>query len=612
MPPWTPGDQETAKKYQEAIAAGKPDDFAARYAMGLEEMDTGTGLPLDIEWTGPMADLRQKMKQERSQPVLAPQALEAAGGDVFGVPGQVMPVAAAAGRQVEEIKQNLGGLPPARPITPPPEQPGALPGAQPGAQPGTQPGARRVGVAGSGPIGDIGKIAGQMGALSEEERKRAAGMLAPYTPPEGVEGSLPGLEGASAALDRASMLEEMNTLGAKPEKSIAELGRMGELATSLAAGTQQEKAAKEAETRAAGEKQLKDLGMQQAHQEVLRKNKVEEETEKLRQSIEDVKDWQLEPARLWKENWGQALASVFVGAMAQTWKQQHGQPGAENTGLKGVLSAVDRDIEAQKFDYQKRKGLVGEQRGVYADMMAKFKNERIADHAAHIALNNTIDRHLLGIQQQYRGTETADMARTQRTALQAQTADRLRQFQAGVDANHMQSLQAQGGMAATRASLSMQYQARQDALTAQAAKAAQGGQGAPLKDPEIKEIARLINGLDQVSGMHQKFDEHLKNRTAGGWAPDVFDMANREWNDYKLIMAQSLGSAFSPTGTVQARMVENYKDMVPSENDSAGRGHRQIDDVTRQLYTELKSKIQSYREAGKAIPPEWLEYAKGG
>jgi hypothetical protein len=616
----SPGDLETAKRYQQAISEGKDPAAAARFAMGMEEepaplpelqryespaaagesaMGRFKGILGAVGQLGVGSELRQDLEQVKQQygqePVLAKQAMAAGGGTVAGAVGQMLPTMAAAGaeQQASQEQQALAGLPPKVPMA----QAGA--GAAPG-QPGS-PGSR-VSISGSGPIGDIGKLGQQMAGLGQEQREHAQGALAPYTPPEGVAGSRPGLEGASAALDRAATLDELRTLEGKPEKSLAELGRMGELATQLAAGTQQEKAQKEAQAKAAGEQQLQKLAQQQAHQEVLRKNRVNEETEKLRQSIEDVKDWQLEPTRLWTENWGKALSAIAIGALGQTWQQQHGQPGAQNAGLRGMMQAVDRDIEAQKMEYGKRKGLAGEQRGVLADMMARFKDENVAEHAARISLMQSVDRQLASVQDRYKGTEIGDQARIQRTALQTQTADRVRQFQAAVDANTMQSLQAQAGVAGTRAQLGMQAEHLAMAKEAKA----QAGYGKPLSEKQISEIEGLKNALRQVADVEGEFKKHKQENPLEAGFPNVLSPAGRKWNDLRESSANAIGAALEG-GKIGRGAFPRYVDMMPGAGDSDARGQAKINHLRAQVFSELRGKIKALAQTGYGLPADWLQ-----
>lgn len=98
-------------------------------------------------------------------------------------------------------------------------------------------------------------------------------------------------------------------------------------------------------------------------------------------AAEAAKMGKVDPNRFWKDkNTGEKVGfgiAAFLGAF---------NPSGQNAALEMIKSNIDRDVEAQKQDYERAKGNVGLQQGIYSDMMKKFGDARMAESASRLAI----------------------------------------------------------------------------------------------------------------------------------------------------------------------------------------------------------------------------------
>ena len=103
----------------------------------------------------------------------------------------------------------------------------------------------------------------------------------------------------------------------------------------------------------------------------------------LNTATEKLKNWEIDPQRAFPNAFSKiaAVIGVAMGAYAQ------GLSGGKlpNTALQIVNTAIDRDIDAQKTEYAKLKGLVDEKRNVYGMAMRLLGDERQADELVRSA-----------------------------------------------------------------------------------------------------------------------------------------------------------------------------------------------------------------------------------
>ena len=116
-----------------------------------------------------------------------------------------------------------------------------------------------------------------------------------------------------------------------------------------------------------------------------------------------------------------AVISVAMGAYAQ------GLSGGKlpNTALQIINTAIDRDIDAQKMEYQKLKGLVDEKRNVYAMAMRMLGDERQADALLRTAAHQAFGTRFKTLSQQM-GIENSKISQAYQEAglLQRENAER--------------------------------------------------------------------------------------------------------------------------------------------------------------------------------------------
>ena len=116
-----------------------------------------------------------------------------------------------------------------------------------------------------------------------------------------------------------------------------------------------------------------------------------------------------------------AVISVAMGAYAQ------GLSGGKlpNTALQIINTAIDRDIDAQKMEYQKLKGLVDEKRNVYAAAMRMLGDERQADALLRTAAHQAFGTRFKTLSQQM-GIENSKISQAYQEAglLQRENAAR--------------------------------------------------------------------------------------------------------------------------------------------------------------------------------------------
>ena len=106
-------------------------------------------------------------------------------------------------------------------------------------------------------------------------------------------------------------------------------------------------------------------------------NKTEQE---MRMAEQELKDGTIDPNRAYGGVGGRVAAAfaTAIGAFAQ------GISGGKipNTALQIINSAIDRDIFAQKEEMRKRKDVLVNKNNIYAQMMKRFGDERMAEQAA--------------------------------------------------------------------------------------------------------------------------------------------------------------------------------------------------------------------------------------
>ena len=132
-----------------------------------------------------------------------------------------------------------------------------------------------------------------------------------------------------------------------------------------------------------GELDSKLAGLEQASQVEQARGKVTQAEGVLNDSIQQLQEFKIDPQRAYPNMFSKvaAVLGVALGAYAQ------GLSGGKlpNTALQIVNGAIERDIEAQKAEFQKLRGLVDTRRNIYGMAMDKLGDERQATQVARAA-----------------------------------------------------------------------------------------------------------------------------------------------------------------------------------------------------------------------------------
>jgi len=546
-----------------------------------QQVDTGGG------WPTPMQDAPAGVQRALGQQQAAQQAQDVVAGSpsITGAPFQAMG---------QGLQQGIAQAPKPLARAPFPQM------DQPPRQQG--PGGGGGGL-GFGAIGELGKIEKQMGGIAGAGQERSEKFLAPYRAPEGTP-AIPGMPGTSAALDRASLLEEYQTLHAKPDRSLAELNRMNEITAGLSAQTAQEKAGKEFQIQQQGEQALQEQQKRDAESAAFRKQEVEKETGKLTSAIQDIQNSKEDPERLLSAPGGmfKFIGAVLLGAIAQGMRQsgRFGDPNARNVGLDAVNQAIERDLQAQRADLEKKKGLVGMRQGALAMMRDKFADDAQAENAARVAMQAETIRRLSLIGAQYKGTEAGDAA----LSLQAQMIDNMgrtvQTFAQGADAIAQQNLHARAGVKGTQAGLGLQ--AEQINLARQQAEA-KAGSKQPMEKGDAAKARQITAKLDQLNGIEQRWNEHAgsTNYLARKGLPQP------EWNAYIRGQARTLAGIGYVKGEPREPAVDDTEYLLPAAGETQSHGQTKIQNMKQRLFTEMQSMARSAVSEGRALPPEMID-----
>ena len=208
--------------------------------------------------------------------------------------------------------------------------------------------------------------------------------------------------------------------------------------------------------------------------------------QEMRMAEQELKDGTIDPNRAYGGVGGRVAAAfaTAIGAFAQ------GISGGKipNTALQIINSAIDRDIFAQKEEMRKRKDVLMNKNNIYAQMMKRFGDERMAEQAA-INMGYNVAKMKIG-----------ELATRHKGAAQQAAAQQL-------------IAQAENKYAEGSARLAQLVQQREARLRA-------GGKGSS----EAKNLFGLA--LGEIKGLRQKFKkmgtwEAFRSGLAGFLGPDA-------------------------------------------------------------------------------------------
>lgn len=217
-------------------------------------------------------------------------------------------------------------------------------------------------------------------------------VLASDTKPAGTDGQQIGQGGAAKA---------MNDLLA-PSVSGFNLAEQGVRDAAAVAKT---KAAEESayleKVRQDDEDRLKTLELRRVAEEA----HVKAATDKLDQMSQDIASQKIDPRRFWnnKSNGEKILASIAIAL--------GGLGKGDNTPLKIINGQIEDDITAQKVAIDSKKSGYEAQNGLYKDMLARFKDRRIADDATRVAYLENAQLQVRAFAAKYAGPEAEAKAK---------------------------------------------------------------------------------------------------------------------------------------------------------------------------------------------------------
>ena len=299
----------------------------------------------------------------------------------------------------------------------------------------------------------------------------------------------------------------------------------------------------------------------------------------MRMAEQELKDGTIDPNRAYGGVGGRVAAAfaTAIGAFAQ------GISGGKipNTALQIINSAIDRDIFAQKEEMRKRKDVLMNKNNIYAQMMERFGDERMAEQAA--------------INMGYKAAQMkiGELATRFKGAQQQAAAQQL-------------IAQAENNYAAGNTKLAQLVQQRQARLSA-------GAKGTS----EAKNL--FGQALAEVDNLRQKFKEMGKGEAAWGYLMGMFGPEAQisfsgdtaaQYGAARYAVAQFVNKAFSGArgsdrdlAAVMARIPQHINAAMDKE-----KGLKLIADLERSLQRAAGEK--GYLEEGDIA--RYYDSQKGG
>jgi len=432
------------------------------------------------------------------------------------------------------------------------------------------------------------------GAAPVENALMSVESTAPATVPVTTEGDGPEV-GTAAVVDNIPKDSDGNFIVSPTQfdqlikQSLGGLSR-ARAATKEAAGIDYQEQANElaraqGEAREKYDREMREYEALQERQQ-LALDKTEQE---MRMAEQELKDGTIDPNRAYGGVGGRVAAAfaTAIGAFAQ------GISGGKipNTALQIINSAIDRDIFAQKEEMRKRKDVLMNKNNIYAQMMKRFGDERMAEQAA-INMGYNVAKMKIG-----------ELATRHKGAAQQAAAQQL-------------IAQAENKYAEGSARLAQLVAQRETRLRA-------GGKGKTEQTQKLFQLA-----LGEIKGLREKFKkmgtfEAFRSGLAGFLGPDAqVVLSSKKAARYaaaRFGVAQFVNKAFSGArgsdrdlAAVMARIPSSFNKTFDEES-----GLALIDDLEKSLMAAAGNKgylaegdIANYfdtRPGGKAATNEALE-----
>ena len=298
------------------------------------------------------------------------------------------------------------------------------------------------------------------------------------------------LSGAAARADAApaggagltsgvdSVIYRLRKVQKAIESSTGEQKAALEAHAEVLKGQVEEEAGKQQEMADRADRRVRGMElMAQRHDEATAR--AEEET---RNAERMVTSHEIDPNRAFKTT-GARVGSAIAIAMSALGQGMSGRAGP-NTAYKIIDDAINRDIDIQKEELRTRKDVLRNKNNLYANMMAKFGNERSAELA-------TANAGIAAATQSLQALKATHKSQNAHLVIDEQIA----KLEADSQKKKAELLQVEGGLAVAK----MNAQARASASRARGSGGRRGGPNDPAT------MAAKV--LKKLPILEQRFDE---------------------------------------------------------------------------------------------------------
>lgn len=305
--------------------------------------------------------------------------------------------------------------------------------------------------------------------------------------------------------------------------------------------------------------------------EAERRKAAEAEVAKSRQRFEEASDLQgkfkFDPTRVLDSTGDVIAAAIFVG-LSGAANAMAGQPGAKNQALEIINGTIDRDIEAQKMEYQQLKDRTNTSENLYARNMQLLQNERLAenltkqqmlefaDGQAKISLKNVAANEAAA---QFRANLNASLEKAR-----LDTAEAMFKYQSDAGKKGALTYTQQQGL---RASIRQNFDASETFQVAEDALKVIAGGLADFSN-DVNAVDRLIGNLTQIyqSKLAGEGDEPagMIAESLGALSGIVSDKfaASQQLNSIIKQMAFSLASRSQSASSISNKDVQMFADLL--------------------------------------------------
>jgi len=462
------------------------------------------------------------------------------------------PAEQAAGRPPYETAEYAENIEPEeQPPAPAPQSLTYLPApgqaGAPGAVPGQGPGGQMPGLPGMGGInralGDIRKTAQQAQAAGEKYETTMADVYA----------------------KRRTALEEAQAIGEwEAEKKAANLERQAEIA-----------------------------GLAEQRRQALAQRQqiaVDDQMQKIREVQDDLRTSKIDPQRMFKTAAGKpdtgkrilAAIAIGLGQYSATHLRK------ENTALRLINNAIDRDIDAQKANLANKQAGLAAESSILGMMRQKFADEKDAEAATRIHLMELAKMDLESVLGQSASKQAALRGQDAIAQLDQQQAAEAYKIQENTRARELQAHQLALSGETTKAQLGMTRAAMAGKLVS--------GAGKQLPASAVAKTADFRGARNNVDLLEREW------RDKTGWASIITQYipgtSTKKYVDAQKAAAQLIGKKLE--GRMTDEDYERILGMMPEPGDSRGRAENKFRLLREYIDNMEQGAMSAYQGAGFA------------